>query len=71
MAHTVTEILDNPFLKRTKYMHIHTYFLYFTGICHTINPTNQIVKSDPLYLDQIDPLELELSVSILCERTGF
>jgi len=52
-------------------MHIHTYFLYFTGICHTINPTNQIVKSDPLYLDQIDPLELELSVSILCERTGF
>lgn len=51
-------------------MHIHTYFLHCTGICHTINPTNQTVKSDPFYLE-INPLELELSASGLCERPGF
>jgi hypothetical protein len=28
MAHIVTEILDYPFLKRIKYMHIHTCIFY-------------------------------------------
>jgi len=69
MAHTVTEILDYPFLKRTKYMHIHTYFLHCTGICHTINPKNQTMKSDLLYFEQINPLELELSAQCTLQKT--
>ena len=74
MAHNVTEILDYHFEREQNtciyiYIYTHTYFLYCTGICHTINPTNQTVKSGPFYLQQNNPLELDSSAQCTLWKT--